>query len=263
MKNLASRLRYIAMLARFAVTASMQSRMSFWIFAVMMCANNIVYFALWAIYFHNYPTLRGWNVTDFAILQGIATMGFGLAFFFCGGAWNIARIIFSGGLDGYIGRPRSVLLPVLMSESRSSCIGDIAGAFILWLAFGGRSLADLPLLILLSVAAAAIFLGAMVILQSLAFWISGASAATYDSLYEIVLTLSVYPQHTFHQSVQFLIYSLLPVAYVGLMPVELMREFSWQSLAVILAAAPAYLWLAAHIFNRGLKSYTSGNAFQR
>jgi len=143
----------------------------------MMFANNVVYFTMWAIYFYNFASLKGWNLADFATLEGICCFGFGLAFFFCGGSWNIARLIISGELDSYLGRPRSPLLPILMSECRPSTVGDVASAFVLWMVFGKHDLADLPLLLLLSVSASALFLAAMIMLQSLAFLIAGVIAA--------------------------------------------------------------------------------------
>ena len=42
---------YILALTKALVANTTQNRTSFWIFACMMFANNVVYFTMWAIYF--------------------------------------------------------------------------------------------------------------------------------------------------------------------------------------------------------------------
>ncbi len=262
MKKLRDFLHYLSALARILLKDSTANRATFMMLIVMMFANNVVYFTMWAIYFYNFPTLNGWTLGDFATMQGVVCFGFGFVFFLFGGSWNIARLITSGELDSYLGRPRSPLLPVLMRECRVAAGGDMLSAFVLWMALGKHGLADLPLLLLISLAAGAIFVAVMIAVQSLAFWVSGISAAA-DNLFEVFLTLSLYPQNVYGAGLKILLFTAIPAAYIGFLPVELMRQFSWPVLLAILAAAVVYVWLAVAIFNRGLRSYTSGNALQR
>jgi ABC-2 type transport system permease protein len=254
--------RYICALAKALIIDSVQNRATFVMLIFMMFANNIVYFTMWAIYFYNFSTLRGWTLVDFATMQGVLCFGFGLTFFLFGGSWNIARLITTGELDSYLGRPRSPLLPLLMRECRVAAGGDIASAFVLWMVLGKHGLSDLPILLLLSTAAAALFLAVMIAVQSLAFWINGISTAA-DNIFEVFLTLSIYPQNVHGTGIRLLLFTAIPAAYIGLLPVEIMRHFSWPLLGAVMAAAIFYLWLAVIIFNRGLKSYTSGNVLQR
>jgi ABC-2 type transport system permease protein len=182
--------------------------------------------------------------------------------FLFGGSWNIARIIVSGELDSYLGRPRSPLLPLLMRECRVSAGGDVLSAFVLWMVLGKHGMADLPLLLLISLAAGVIYVAVMIAVQPLAFWINGISAAA-DNLFEVFLTLSIYPQNVYGNGLKILLFTAIPAAYIGFLPVEIMRQFSWPMLLAILVAAVFYAWLAGAIFNRGLGSYTSGNILQR
>jgi ABC-2 type transport system permease protein len=84
-----------------------------------------------------------------------------------------------------------------------------------------------------------------------------------DTLYEVFITLALYPQKLYQPSVQVMLFTIIPAAYIGFLPVEIMRHFLWLMLGAVIAAAIFYLWLAVWIFNRGLKSYTSGNILQR
>jgi ABC-2 type transport system permease protein len=262
MSKLYDKLRYVFALTKILIADSSHNRAAFWMFIVMMFANNVVYFTMWAIYFYNFSSLNGWTLADFATMQGVVCFGFGITFFLFGGSWNIARMVVSGEMDSYLGRPRSPLLPVLMRECRVAAGGDVASAFVLWMALGKHGFSDLPLLLLISLGAAAIFLAVMIAVQSLAFWITGISTAA-DNLFEVFLTLSLYPQNVYGSVVRVLLFTAIPAAYIGFLPVEIMRRFSWPMLGAIMGAAVFYLWLAVFIFNRGLRSYTSGNAMQR
>jgi hypothetical protein len=49
---------------------------------------------------------------------------------------------------------------------------------------------------------------------------------------------------------------------MGAMPAELIRSFTWQTLAELLAGAIFFLFLAIAVFQIGLKRYESGSAIQ-
>jgi ABC-2 type transport system permease protein len=55
---------------------------------------------------------------------------------------------------------------------------------------------------------------------------------------------------------------LIPAAFVGAVPAELIVTFSWERFALLLAAATALLVLAVFVFYRGLRRYESGSAIQ-
>lgn len=256
------RMRYFALLMRMIVKDATHNRSAFWLFAVMMFLNNIVYFTLWAIYFHNFSSLRGWTLQDFAVLQGLCCSGFGLVFFVCGGAWNIARRIAAGDLDAYLGRPRAPLPALLMSESRTSALGDVASGPVFWLFFAGYDWSAMPLLLLLSAAAGILFLAVMILIQSVAFIVKDLGHAT-DGFFEMFMTVAIYPQKVYGFGVKILLFTLIPAAYIGFLPVEIMRDFSWIMVVAVLGAAGFYLWLAVAVFNRGLRLYSSGNGLRQ
>jgi ABC-2 type transport system permease protein len=55
------------------------------------------------------------------------------------------------------------------------------------------------------------------------------------------------------------LYTALPAAFVGFVPVEILRSFSAAELAGAALAAAVCPGLAALVFRRGLKRYASGN----
>ena len=98
----------------------------------------------------------------------------------------------------------------------------------------------------------------MVATQSLAFWLPRA-ATLCEELFQMFLMVCFYPQHPFGFTVRLVLFTLVPAAFVALLPVEAVREGNaWKALAVFGAAA-VYAALAVVIFARGLRRYASGN----
>jgi ABC-2 type transport system permease protein len=240
------------------IRAALNKRTEFALLAGMMCLNNIVYFLVWLLFFRRFSAVGGWTVVDMATLHGLMSMGFGLAFAFGGGSWVIGDRIRSGALDAFLTRPRRVLGPLLVSQCRVSSFGDIASAFVIWGYFGNKTLADLPLLILLATSCAVILISVMVLLQSVAFWGKGGHTLP-DQLFEAFLMLSLNPQQGLPKAIRIALVTIIPAGFVAFVPVELVRHFSVPMLLLTLGAATFYAGLAIWVFQRGLGRYISGN----
>lgn len=225
---------------------------------VLMFANNIVFFAIWMIYFARFRELAGWRQEDIALLYGMAAWAFGLTVAITGGFREMGRTIVDGGLDVHLGRPRHPLPSLLLSRSIPSGFGDIASAPVLWLVLAGRSIGDLPLLMLLASAGGLVMLATFVIGHCLVFWWPRA-VRLGEELVNVVLMISVYPQHVFGAGIRILLFTLLPVAFISQVPVEAVREASGAKALAVIAAALIYGGLAVFVFERGLRRYASGN----
>ena len=225
---------------------------------VLMLVNNLIFFIVWALYFDRFPDLRGWGREDVAMLYGVAAFGFGLSVAVAGGVRDLGRAVVEGSLDVHLGRPRHPLPSLLMSRSIPSGIGDVASAFVLWLWIGGRGVGDLPLLVLLSVAGGVVMMASIVIAQCWVFWWPGALRLA-DQFWEVVVMISVYPQHIFGPGVRLVLFTVLPIAFMSQVPVEAVRDGDPLKALSVLAAAIFYGALAVVVFDRGLRRYTSGN----
>jgi ABC-type uncharacterized transport system permease subunit len=170
----------------------------------------------------------------------------------------MGRAIADGGLDVHLGRPRHPLPSLLLSRSIPSGFGDLASAPVMWLVLGGRSFADLPLLIALGTAGAVVMLATFVMGQCLVFWWPRA-VRLGEELVNVVLMISVYPQHVFGAGMRILLFTLLPVAFISQLPVEAVREADAFKAMAVMAAALVYGALAIFVFDCGLKRYASGN----
>ncbi len=241
--------------------ASMEFRAAFITQVVFMMINNGVYFIFWFLYFDKFKEVRGWNINDMLLLFGIAATSWGIASFFFGNFITLAEVIVQGRLDYYLSLPRPVLLHVLASKSIGSGMGDLiygVGSF----ALSGYFTPDGFLRYLIgSFAGVCIFIGFLVIVQSLSFWLGNAVALSQFAL-SALLTFSLYPSALFDATTKFVLLTLLPAALIGTVPAEFVRDFSWQSLVELISGALIFLSLSVFIFKLGLRRYESGSAIQ-
>ena len=226
--------------------------------SAMMLGNNLIWFLIWVIYFANFSSLRGWQRADLALLMGIVAWAFGLTMLLCGGVRDIAQTIVEGGLDCHLGRPRHPLPGLLMRRVVPSAPGDLASAFLFWLWLAERSPGELPLLLLVASTAAVVLTATATLIQCLAFWLPGA-VPLCDELFNAFMMVAVYPQHPFGLTVRLALFTVFPTAFVGLLPVEAVRDPDPLKMLALLAAALIYAALAVIVFGRGLRRYASGN----
>jgi ABC-2 type transport system permease protein len=105
-----------------------------------------------------------------------------------------------------------------------------------------------------------VFAASGVILHSLAFWL-GRIDALARSVFDFLVTFSIYPRPLFGGLLKIVLFTLLPAGFIGYLPYELLRDFQWTGLAAACGGAAAYAALALAVFAAGLRRYESGNRF--
>jgi ABC-2 type transport system permease protein len=257
---MAQRLSYYRLLIAANMKTSYGDPLLFAMMAGGMAVQNFIYFGLWWVYFANFSSMRGWRFEDLATLMGVVALAFGMAFFFFDGARNIARAIMTGRLDIYLVRPKPLLPALLTTHSNPAGFGDILGGMAFFLFLGGHSPLSFPVYLLVSLAGAAIIVATAVMLQSLSFW-AGDSDRFSSQMLEFFIILSTLPQKGFPLVAKIVLFTAVPAGFVGFLPVELLRDFSWWKLAALGAGAFVWCALAVIIFREGLARYNSGNLF--
>ncbi len=242
------------------LAASFALRASFWLQSALMALNNLLFFCFWWVLFTRFEEIRGWAIGDVAALYGIAAAGYGVVAVLCGGLQELARQIDDGELEPLLTQPKSVMLQAAASRTRPDGWGDIASGLVL-VALSGHAHGVALFLIPLAIAlAATVLAAASIAMHSTAFWF-GRTQATVRMLLDMQLTLSVYPPHLFGGAMRVLLFTVLPAAFISHLPVQLVRDFSWPTLAAALGGAVAFVGIAVVVFDRGLRRYESGNRF--
>ncbi len=239
----------------------MEYRASFLLQVLGMMANNFIYFAIWIIFFNRFKEVRGWGIGDMYVTFGVLASAFGLVSLFFGNAFNLSDIISKGRLDYYLSMPRPVLLHTISSRMISSGMGDFTYGFISYGLSGHFSPDGLARFILGTLLAATVFAAFLILVQSLAFWLGMMSNFTNLAL-NAMLSFGIYPITIFDNYAKFILFTIIPAAFMGAVPAEFVRSFSWQVLMELLIGAAVFLFIAVAVFRLGLKRYESGSAIQ-
>lgn len=251
-------LRFLGAMWRANLQSALEYRGAFAGQVLGMVLNNAAFLAFWALFFDRFPSVGGWGMRDMLQLFGMTATGFGLGVVLFGNALTLADIIAANGLDGYLVLPRPVLLHVLAGRSRISGLGDIATGIVCVAATAGDGgWAMWGRFVLAAVLATVVFVGFLVVVASLAFWLGGASALSAQAIHAL-LAFATYPLSIFDGFAKLVLLTVIPAAFIGAVPAAFVRDFSPAALAQLAGAAAVCAGLAAMLFHRGLRRYESG-----
>ena len=250
---------FLGQLWRINLMSAMEYRVSFLSQIAGMILNNAIYFVFWVLFFDRFEDVRGWTLPDMTLLFAVVATSFGLTMMLFGNCAQIARIAAEGGLDAYLSLPRPVLLHVLAAYGSTASLGDLIFG-LTWFALGGQfAPAYVARFLLAAFLSACVFISALVLINSLAFWL-GRFELVAEQFLNAMVTFSLYPGTLFGGSARLLLFTLIPAGLTGALPVELLRNFDLKILLWNCLGALAFLCLALLVFHRGLRRYESGSA---
>jgi ABC-2 type transport system permease protein len=250
--------RFLSLLVRTNLRASLALRAAFLLQAGFMFLNNLVYFGVWAIFFRRFHDLGGFGMNDMLLSYGIVAAGFGLAVALAGGLRELSNLIVSGGLDGYLTQPKPVLVQALCSHTIAAGWGDLASGLVMIAASRQVTAPHLPFLALAVLLSCCVCVAAGVIFHSAAFWL-GPVDSLARTMWEFLIMFSVYPETIFQGPLRVLLFTAIPAAFCGFMPARLAHEPTLANIAGALSGAGGVSCIALVVFARGLRRYESGN----
>jgi ABC-2 type transport system permease protein len=253
--------KFLLFLWKTNLLSTMEYRVAFLSQMIGMMLNNAVYFIFWVIFFDRFKELRGWQLGDMFLIFGVTASSFGLASLLVGNAFNLSEIITGGRLDYYLSLPRPVLLHTVASRTVASGFGDFTYGIISYLLSGYFTLDGFGRFFSGVLLAWIAFTSFLIIVHSLTFWLGNASGFANLAL-NAMLTFALYPVSLFEGSARFILYTLVPAAFMGAVPAAFIRHFSWATLAELFLADLILFGLAVFIFQSGLRRYESGSAIQ-
>ncbi len=252
--------RFAAALVGTSVRSAMAERGAFIMRALLMAVNNAIFFTFWIVLLSRVPRIRGYELGDVAVLYGVVAVAHGLAVFLAGGIPYLARMIHEGELDALIAQPKPTLLYAVGIRSQPSGLGDIVSGLIMIAMSGRTGLTGIPFVIGASLAGAVVLVATAVLLHSTAFWLGHTESASRQ-LYDATLMFSLYPDTLFTGPLRWMLFTLIPAGFVGYLPAELIRAPSALTSVLITFGVTAYGLIAAWVFHRGLRTYSSGSRF--
>jgi ABC-2 type transport system permease protein len=147
---------------------------------------------------------------------------------------------------------------VLVSRMSLPAWGDLLFGLLLFLAVRPGGWINLPLFLLLGLLAGLIFIAFAVLVGSLAFWTGNADTLATQAITALI-NFSLYPVEIFPGAIQWLLYTLIPAAFIGSLPAGLLSDFDWGRLVGLVAFVAGIGTAAWAAFRGGLRRYASGN----
>lgn len=251
-------LRFIVAYAAANLQAAMEYRTAFLVQVISMAANDSLWLFFWWTYFQQFPLTNGWQHTDIVILWAVSACGFGISVCVFGNAGKLAMLIMNGGLDAYLGMPRNVLLHVCIAATDPTAWGDILFALGAYLLFLHPDMFHIALFVFLALLASLIYTSFLVILCSLAFFL-GNTEGLVQQMSGALISFNTYPMNIFHGVVKLLLFTILPAGFMSFIPLQLLHQFTWPLLGVMVASTALIVLIAIGLFELGLRRYESGN----
>lgn len=225
---------------------------------VAMIVNDCVWVSFWILFFDRFPVIHGWGAVDVITLWAISASGFGIAESIFGNSAQLAALIAQGELDAWLLYPRALLSHLILGKMNATAIGDAIFGYAIYVMFVHPDFAHFLLFAVLTFSVAITFVGVNILAGSLGFFLGNAQVLA-DQWRFALATFSVYPPSLFDGPIKFVLYTLIPAAFVSYLPIEALHQFSLPIVAISMLGSSAVVVVAGTVFYLGLRRYESGN----
>lgn len=243
---------------KFNISSVMEYRVSFLVQCFGMILNNAAFIFFWWILFNNLNRIGGYSFQDEMLLWALMSTSFGFSFVVFGNVNQITRMILNGELDTYLLQPKDTLVNILCSKTIVSAWGDTLYGIILFLLVKGFHIKEFLLFLMFCITGALIFSAVLVTVHTLSFY-TGNTEGLAQLVSEFLITFSIYPEGIFNNCLKYVLYTVIPIAFIVYIPSGVINNFSAYGLLKVFGAAFIWIMIAYAMFYRGLKKYESGN----
>lgn len=253
-------LSFYLFLLKTSIRASLSRREAFLIEAALITINNLIFFSIWWIFFRQFQDIGGWKMIDMVALMAIGTGAYGLAEICFGGVKSLSNMIISGDLDPFLTQPKNALFHIAGSRSLAKGWGHLLTTLLLVTFSHMATWSNILLILICLISGCLVFTAMRIIAHSLPFWF-GSVESLSRKYCDALFLFALYPTNIYSGLLQLVMFTVIPAGIIGYLPVEILRNFSWTNLFLLLISSISLFGLAFFVFYRGLKKYESGNQF--
>lgn len=253
-------IKFLLISLKYNLKSSLEYKTSFLIQTFFMIINNGFFLIFWSLVLDvsssNGSVLQMKNIL---YLWALAPASWGLANFLFGGLRQINTYVLTGSLDTYLLQPKNILLSIATSKCEFSAFGDLVyGIVIGFIACSGDIIKYLQFLIYVLIGTI-ITCAVFILIRILAIWIGEIEQIAHIYENSLFITFSTYPFEIFGGITKFLMYTIIPAAYIAHIPIILLERFNIKLFLILILATIILLSLAILVFYKSLKKYESGN----
>jgi ABC-2 type transport system permease protein len=244
-----------------ALLEAWSNRSGFWTQVMTMAVNDIIWVVFWGLFFRRVGAVRGWDTQNVLLLLAVLTTSAGFVLGFLANARAIGRLATDGGLDAALALPVPPLAHLLVRRINATNLGDVGFGIVLFAVTGSPTIERTAIFVVGVVAAACVLAGFLVAVGSLSFFAGRDDAGELS--FHAILLFGSYPVDVFGGPARFVLYTVVPAAFIGAVPARLIDGFDVGTAAAMLAAAVIFLLAGWTVFTFGLRRYTSGAVWTR
>jgi ABC-2 type transport system permease protein len=261
MQNMRHDLRMYWLSWRVQFKAQAALRAAFMVQIVGMMLNNIGLMAAWLFLFERFGTINGWDTADFIGVQGINMVIFGITILFSAGLPELPRYIDQGAFDTFLTKPSSILLQIMSSRIEIATMGDVllGVGLIVWYIFAAGVSGLAIAMFLCAVVIGIILMWCFTLLPFLLAFYLFDSNKTARNIAFFYLDVGIYPTGVLSGGLRTFFLTAFPGMFIGVVPLEVLRDMRWEYLALGFVVASAWLVVSLWLFRRSLKRYESAN----
>lgn len=229
-------------------------RLSFAIQMLFMCINDAVWVVFWLLVFSHRESIRGWERDEVLVLFAIVTTTYGIAIGLFYGVRRLGERVRHRDIDPWLVQPRPVVVRVLFSRIHPPLLGDLAFGPLLFAIAGPAGAGEWARYAGVCLLASAIVVAFVLTWESAAFW-SETGSEVAGVAFTAITVLATYPAAIYSGVVKLVVFTVVPAAFIGSVPAEVVLDPS-PRLVISLVAAAACSWIIALVvFHAGLRRY--------
>ena len=218
--------------------------------------NGVVWLVFWFFFFRRVGVIRSWGFNELVTLLVIAWSIHGVVI---GGLSNVRRLgelISTGRIDATLALPGPTLPFLLVRKIDALQAGNFVVGLGVYIFIGQPSLVKTVLVSGAIIAGSVVLTSLLIVAGSLSFYTRHDAAS--DLGFHAVSLFMAYPADIFGRGTRFMMYAVVPAAFVTTVPARMIFEFSRTLALVVLVSAVVAPAIATKVFYRGLERYTSG-----
>jgi ABC-2 type transport system permease protein len=217
-----------------------------------------MYIFYWKIFFSISSGVSGMTFNELAALVAFNHVIYAAADTLMGDhIWDAGEMIVRGQIDIFLVQPKSAVYQIFFSGAQPARAVQIVTGTLLFFYIVPLSLENGALFLFGLVVGGSIFASWVVVLQSLVFHL-GNTMVVYKLL-SVILHFGKKPAMIFSAAVRFVLYTIIPAAFLGTVQTGALFNPDAQTLGLLGFLAVASPLAATFIFRRGMRRYESGN----
>jgi ABC-2 type transport system permease protein len=171
--------------------------------------------------------------------------------------WETGEAIVKGQFDIYLVQPKSAIFQLFFSGAQPTRAIQIVVGTLLYFFIVPVTLTNVVIFLYGFIIGTVIFTSWVIAIHSITFHV-GNSVVIYKLL-SVILHFAKKPANIFSFVVRFILYTVIPAAYVGTVQAQQVFKPSPLVLIALLAGGGIAPLIAVMIFRRGMRLYESGN----